>query len=303
MPTIGMTAHVECRRRAVASSLLRDARTGARMTQEQLAHLAGLHVRSIRGIESGKTQCPRRDTLARIAGALSLSEAERAKFLANWSINDVAVPSEQVIFGRAADDEVLDALARDSIASQGLLALSESVEIGQNRRILSRRTEEVIEARRTGVTGRTVFYEPEDPSIDLNRLKLVDLENCRIGREIALPSRGVKVFELDYERTLDWGDSHLFRYRADFDSAYRETSYDGSVAEDSIAGFFRPPLSLVLEIKFSPEMLPATCTQVFQSRPAVPATTVRELHVDEWSAAHIALANPRAGAHGIAWQW
>ena len=59
--------------------LLREHRLAAGLTQEALAERAGLGVRSIQHLERGESQ-PQRDTAQRLATALALTDAQRARF-------------------------------------------------------------------------------------------------------------------------------------------------------------------------------------------------------------------------------
>jgi predicted ATPase/DNA-binding XRE family transcriptional regulator len=65
----------------VFAELLREYRLAAGLTQETLAERAGLGVRSIQGLERGENR-PQRDTTERLATALDLDAATRARFLA-----------------------------------------------------------------------------------------------------------------------------------------------------------------------------------------------------------------------------
>src|SRR5262249_5045035 len=60
--------------------VLRNRRRAAGLTQEELAELAGLSVRSVSGWERGEGAVPRRDTLTLLVRALGLSGPERAEF-------------------------------------------------------------------------------------------------------------------------------------------------------------------------------------------------------------------------------
>ncbi len=62
--------------------LLRRARQAAGLTQAELAERAGLSVRGINDLERGARQTPRKDTVALLAAALGLADAERAAFAA-----------------------------------------------------------------------------------------------------------------------------------------------------------------------------------------------------------------------------
>ncbi|MEV6342357.1 helix-turn-helix domain-containing protein [Actinoplanes sp. NPDC051851] len=60
---------------------LRRHRLAAGHTQEELAELAGVAVRTVRNLELGRVAHPRRHTLERIADRLGLGDAERARLL------------------------------------------------------------------------------------------------------------------------------------------------------------------------------------------------------------------------------
>ncbi|OLR94430.1 helix-turn-helix domain-containing protein [Actinokineospora bangkokensis] len=60
---------------------LRAARRRSGLTQEELAHRAGLGVRTVRGLETGERATPRTDTVHRLADALGLAQAERTELL------------------------------------------------------------------------------------------------------------------------------------------------------------------------------------------------------------------------------
>jgi tetratricopeptide (TPR) repeat protein/transcriptional regulator with XRE-family HTH domain len=62
------------------AGLLRDLRTEARLTQEELAEAAGLSPRSVSDLERGIAQTPRRDTVRLLADALHLTGAARVQF-------------------------------------------------------------------------------------------------------------------------------------------------------------------------------------------------------------------------------
>src|ERR1700729_4195308 len=62
--------------------LLRQLRTGARLTQEELAEAAGLSPRSVSDLERGINRTARKDTAELLAGALGLPEPARGLFVA-----------------------------------------------------------------------------------------------------------------------------------------------------------------------------------------------------------------------------
>src|SRR5436305_1222655 len=84
-------------RARVFGQRLRALRTRAGMSQEDLALLAGVGVRTIGNLEAGRT-APRPSTRRVLADALGLDGADRSEFC---SLAPADAPQEQ--FGRAAD--------------------------------------------------------------------------------------------------------------------------------------------------------------------------------------------------------
>ena len=64
------------------AGLLRQLRTEARLTQEELAEAAGLSPRSVSDLERGINRTARKVTAEYLAGALGLAEPVRAVFVA-----------------------------------------------------------------------------------------------------------------------------------------------------------------------------------------------------------------------------
>src|SRR5215210_6725140 len=64
------------------SSLLRQLRTAASLSQEDLAERSGLSLRGISDLERGARRFPHLETVRMLADALTLSEADRSVLLA-----------------------------------------------------------------------------------------------------------------------------------------------------------------------------------------------------------------------------
>ena len=82
--------------------LLRQQRTAAALSQEELAERAGLSARAVSDLERGVHQVPRLETVRLLADALGLDAAERAELLAAARPEPVATPAGSM--GRPALD-------------------------------------------------------------------------------------------------------------------------------------------------------------------------------------------------------
>jgi predicted ATPase/DNA-binding CsgD family transcriptional regulator/transcriptional regulator with XRE-family HTH domain len=78
------------------AGLLRQLRTDAELTQEELAKAAGVSPRSVSDLERGINRTARRDTAVRLAGALGLAEPVRSLFVAAALGR---IPAAQVLAG------------------------------------------------------------------------------------------------------------------------------------------------------------------------------------------------------------
>jgi tetratricopeptide (TPR) repeat protein/transcriptional regulator with XRE-family HTH domain len=84
------------------AALLRELRTEARLTQEELAEASGVRPRSISDLERGVALSPQRETIRRLADALKLSELVRAQFEAVARGRAVPAATEAADAGGAA---------------------------------------------------------------------------------------------------------------------------------------------------------------------------------------------------------
>lgn len=284
-----------------AGSLLRSRRRSAGLTQEQVAELADLHVRTVRGIETGRIRAPRRATLDLLARALGLDVSAHLQLLAEWGQADLGPMTDTCpplhIEDRSELDSALAARALESMP----ISVTEWISVGADRRQQCRRTEETIVALRSDVTSRSVLYDPEDVDIDITDVHLGAMENGRVIREWVDRERRGKVFEISLGRSLDAGQSHILRYEFELASVpYRDRAEGQNRA---IGGFLRPPASFVLEVRFDETAVPDSCYQVFQARPTGPARRLGAVELSPDHTAHIALLHPKPGGHGIGWSW
>jgi hypothetical protein len=262
-------------------------------------------VRTVRGLETGRIVHPRRTTIALLAQALGLDVGGHLGLLAAWGLHESARPTPMPPPPptSTARIDIIESFLTRARNSMRAVAVTELVVIGADRRIKHRSTSEVAVALVDDVTTRWVFYDPDDESIDIDRFHLSELINCSLTRELRDPSGRAKLFELSLDRALSMGQTQVLHYSVDFAAARVATSAPLPCRHEEIAGFLRSPASYLLEVRFDDEAVPDHCSQVFQARPTGPVQEVRELALTSASSVHIALLEPKAGGHGIAWRW
>jgi transcriptional regulator with XRE-family HTH domain len=104
------------------AGLLRQLRTEARLTQEELAEAAGLSPRSVSDLERGVHLTARKDTAGLLAGALGLAEPARTLFVAaargRGTVAEVLAAAREVARG-TAPAAATQTLPRDTVSFTG----------------------------------------------------------------------------------------------------------------------------------------------------------------------------------------
>ena len=289
--------------------LLRSMRARSSLTQDALADAAGLHVRTVRGLESGRIVSPRRTSVDLLAHALGLDAGEHLRLRLSWGITDSALPSRPITHTHRAKPaapgrvEVIEKHLARSNASLQKLTIHEQVFIDATRQIATRVTQEVVLALVDNVSTYCVYYDAMDEQVDMAQLRLTGLENCSVAGESLDPARVGKFFVMDLGCVLRRGESHVVRYVADF-AAARTAQRAGPISSgENMVGFLKSPASCVLEVQFDQDHLPSACWRVYESRPTVPSRAVCPMEISTSHSVHLALLDPTPGGHGIAWRW
>jgi transcriptional regulator with XRE-family HTH domain len=95
-------------------SMVRQLRRRAGLTQEELAQLSGISVRTIRGLETGRRRNPRFASVRQLSDAMGLAPAERDELMAaifggltEHRCGEVAGRIMLVVLDNTASDEAL----------------------------------------------------------------------------------------------------------------------------------------------------------------------------------------------------
>lgn len=290
--------------RPLGGAALKHARRVSGVTQEQLAALSGLSVRTVRGLESGTIRHPHQHSLLALAKALDLTRSDTDDFISGWSKVGEAQTFTALI---DAGHDVEQVLADNAIKTHDDyedVSVTESVTIGRDRR--SRLDDSLVAMRalHDGLDRRLVMWgRREQSDQDLARIR-IKLRNCTVGEPLWLPKLDLIAFELDMGRVLDKDETHVFGYCYDFSDAYPEPAEsvgDGPGTTDEAAHGFRRALQMwVLQVDF--ECRPPRKLWQFTGPPQR-RRVVRRLDTDSFGSVHITCQNLAPGEYGIGWEW
>jgi tetratricopeptide (TPR) repeat protein/transcriptional regulator with XRE-family HTH domain len=110
------------------AGLLRQLRTGAGLTQEELAEAAGVSVRSVRDLERGRVATPQRETVRLLAEALALTGPARAGFEA--AARSHLVPGGVAAATRTLPRDIASFTGRQPELAELLAAVTGAAEAG-----------------------------------------------------------------------------------------------------------------------------------------------------------------------------
>lgn len=281
---------------------LRAFRRAAQITQEQLADRAGLSARTVRNLEVGAIDGPRRHTLDRVVAGLHLDLGPREEFLAAWGVIDEPTQADitGLLHGSASVDDLIEVMA----GRGGPLTVSECCRVGADRRRSWCEITDVYQAWADDVDRVAVVVGP-NPYLDLDRLRLTDLRTCQLGPRRVMGEPPVVAFEIEFGRSLRRGETHLYGYRIDYSDAWN-TPTEGIPTDwlsNNLRGFRRVIGSYTVQVQFDATALPHRVRHVYATAADGRRRTVAELRMDHTHAGHVAVVSPRAGVHGIEWDW
>ncbi len=158
-----------------------------------------------------------------------------------------------------------------------------------------------IMARENGVDRHTMYIAP-NPSLEMEKIQVVNAVNCSPGEHRTLTDPHVRVLEVELDHPLDAGETCLIEYRVDFECA-RIPGVPAKVSTEAMRGFRRTGPHYTLGVSFLPEDPPVNLRQIHLAHADAEENTVRELQQNRWHGAHMVVQRPAAGLHGIRWEW
>jgi transcriptional regulator with XRE-family HTH domain len=277
------------------SRTLLECRAARGLTQEALAHLAKVAVRTVRGIETGRIQSPRADTLARLATALNLSAGQREQFLASWGRQRPA-PFRRDIWG---EGDLAERIYRQH-RSMKHLYIGCAVTVGPTGKVEYRDNLDVILATWRRIDRKYVVLVPSE-GYDQWKVDFENLDGCHIGSSRAAVTNA-RVVELVLDSPLEAGDTCVLSDRMRYTRA-NHADRRADPSEVAAVGLASPTDLLVLQVQFAPTRQPRLCEQIFWRRTDSEPEPVAELNLSPSAQVHVAIPSPQAGLHGIRWTW
>ncbi|MDI6105599.1 hypothetical protein QLQ12_44170 [Actinoplanes sp. NEAU-A12] len=190
--------------------------------------------------------------------------------------------------------ELLDALPGSRRTDLEVLSRQDKVRVDDQRRSSSLWQRTCVRASRDGV-DRYVVRHFGDTDGSSPAAELVALENCRVGRVLRHQRAPVLVAELLFGQALHVGDTWVF------ETLTRDRSPGTSTAH--AYGFRHAVAQYLLEVRFHPSALPASCYSFVQAGLAAERRRTGELALSSHHAVHLVAADMTGGLLGIGWRW
>jgi hypothetical protein len=209
------------------------------------------------------------------------------------------VPLVELISDRKVADigavaELLEALPGSSDRGAELISVHNKIIVDGRGRTACMWTRTVIRALRDGVDRHVVrYYGNSGCAPDLVRPRA--LSDCRLGRVVAHPHEPALVYELLFDQTLLAGDTWVF------ESATVDRT--GEPATEFARGFRFPVEQYLLEVRFSPNALPARCYSFAQRDLTDERHPTGPLTLSGHRSVHLLASGVRSGVLGIKWDW
>jgi hypothetical protein len=243
---------------------------------------------------SGRSQPERKRSLA------ALPHLEDVLGLAPGTLRgSLSAPRER---GRRRDVVGLDAVWPDPAVARVLrrldtrwdaelerISLHDVLTVGPDRTEVSLLVRQVMRARCDGPDRRVIMHCLDDAAAALPVVRSV--RGCRVGRTASDVAAGVVGVELLFLQPLRRGQTVLIEYAL--------TSCPPRPLETQFTRRLRlPTREYLLQVRFSPEALPATCERFGDDE-----HDVRRLELDPAHSVHLVDIDCPAGTKGVRWTW
>lgn len=253
--------------------------------------------------QSGRSVPGRRSSftaLAQLEDLLGLQPGELASLVPRRSQNprgvDPVVPLAEVI-GTGID--LPEPVAQlDARVRRQLETVSEhaTIMIGADRTQRSRWVRHVVRAVDDGADRLLLFNHTEDEAAPPPTY--VPLVHCTLGDQHVLDGGSIVVSELCFDRALASGESIIVEYRVEHGEPCPRDTWHELRRQMPLREF-------VLEVRFDPAALPASCAWYERDLPdeSGAGEVVTPVELDATGSASFVRHDLAAGAYGVRWTW
>ncbi|WP_433331244.1 hypothetical protein [Spirillospora sp. CA-294931] len=200
-------------------------------------------------------------------------------------------------FGKLFDDsrplDLLNVVGAPARGALSRIITEVTITVDGDRRTTSIHMRELVRANVDRVSRCGALYladeQPRNPPT------LGGVRYCRVGRVKMDRSVGLVAAELILDRVLDAGDRALVEWDWQFSPGMRMTNYEYRFSE--------PTREYILQVRFSPDAVPAQCHR-YDRRTATSAEgNDRELWIGGSNTALLSESDVPAGIVGMRWEW
>jgi hypothetical protein len=167
------------------------------------------------------------------------------------------------------------------------------VNVDEHRRRSLITVSSVVRVRRDGI-DRAVLRYFGPPGSEIDRVRVVPVRNCVLGRRLHHRDGRMLAAELLLGQQLQAGQTWVWEYEV-----HEPTS--GTATEFAHA-LRRPEGPCVLEVRFHPDALPAQVHEYFRADLCVERHPCRKLALNAHHALHVTASGMSSGVVGIDWE-
>lgn len=193
-----------------------------------------------------------------------------------------------------AVSELLDTLPGSRERGVELISVHHKITVDAHRGNSVTWSRTAIRATRDGVDRHVVRYYG-NPTCVPALVQPQALDNCRLGRVLAHPSKPALIYELLFDHHLHTGDTWVFE-------AATSDPTPGECTEFAY-GFRFPAEQYLLEVRFHPAALPSRCYSFAQRDLSDARHPTGTLPLTRHHTVHLVATSIRSGVLGIKWDW
>lgn len=273
---------------------LRRTRQRLGLTQSELGRVAGVSVRTIRGVERGEIQRPQVATLQQLAVALRLDPRHQAEFLHAFAAEPTVAVEDLLVDPTVPELEQIDAVTRSALGAYRIISQNWHTSVDAHRRMTGTRCQLALEAVEDGL--QHVFnIQNGDGQTLAHRMEFVPGHGCSASGRWDFEDSNVTVFGVRLPRPLTKGEVHAYEYEIVTDPHQGQGESDGF-----IAGAPHTARAIVLSVSF--ETAPVR-VQRLAKLPGRSFEFLGDVVLGEDLHASLVLEDAPPGAHGFAWSW